>query len=156
MKTIKTFKAITPVNICGQKLIFKTVVSQSDTGILTCLYLTNYNDTDLELVGVGGGIQVMHQWDTGANFDTHKRSAIESYGRTFKNGKGHILLTNGEHLRLKLTEGALFITCGEKHTHIISLTDFAKDLLDIHIITENGKTALHKRVYDMGAMVINA
>ena len=158
MKTNKTFKTMTPVNVCGRKLIFKTVVCQSDTGILTCMYLTKYNDTDLELVGVGGGIQVMHQWDTDNDFDMHKRSAIVRYGRTLKNGKGYILLTNGEHLSLKLsTEGVLTnITCGEENTHIISLADLAKDLLDVRIVTKDGKTVLHKRVYDMGAMVLNA
>lgn len=98
----------------------------------------------------------MHQWDTGANFDMHKRSAIDSYGRTPKNGKGHILLTNGEHLHLKLAEGVLRITCGEENTHVISIVDLAKDLLDVHIITKDCKTVLHKRVYDMGTMVLNA
>lgn len=161
MKTIRTFKTMTLVNICDRKLAFKTVVSQSDTGILTCMYLTKYNDTDLELVGVGGGIQVMHQWETDADFDKHKRSAIMNYGSSPIKyngaGKGHILLVNGEHISLRLSsEDTLSITCGEENAHVISITDFAKDLLDVHIITEDGKTVLHKRIYDMGAMVINA
>lgn len=153
MKTIKTYKSITNVKIDDERILtFKTVTSRTTTGTLVCLYLAQVDNFDLDLVGIGGGIEMMHHWDDAS---ITARSAIKSYGRTRnnKNGvihKGRIMLMDGSVLRLEINEdrNTLNILCGEKDQHIIYITKIL-NALDITILRmKDNKIVLHKIVND--------
>lgn len=152
MKTIKVSKAVTNVKIDDECILtFKTVTSRTTTGTLVCLYLTQVNNFDLDLVGIGGGVEMMHHWDDA--FIT-ARSAIKSYGRTRnnKNGvvhKGRITLMDGSILSLEISEdrSTVGILCGEKDQHIIYLAKMINNNLDVTILRmKDNKIVLHKIV----------
>ena len=153
MKTIKVSKTVTNVKVDTECILtFKTVTSRTNTGTLVCLYLTQVNNFDLDLVGIGGGIEMMHHWDDAS---ITARSAIKSYGRTRnnKNGvvhKGRIMLMDGSVLRLDISEdrNTVSILCGKKDQHIIYLTklDYKLDITILRV--KDNKIVLHKIVND--------
>lgn len=160
MKILKSIKVTNEYGFDG-RIKFKTIHSQTSTGILTCLYITEFNGIDLELIGANGGIMVMHDWSK-YDYDTwydHASAIIDE--KIVKTDDGSITavrfnLINDQCLTLTRYINDTFtewfeITC---LTHVIGITMLGETALSV-IIMDGNKTVLHKIVKNYGTAMIN-
>ena len=164
MRTIRNYKHDQHVNIApGYEFVFRTVVTETAKGTLQCLYLTKFNNTDLSLVSVDGGIKVLHRWYKREEFEYLKRSAINTYGRRRdKTGavtSGSVSIRDGRQIKITLSEkGGVILGYLNDNSSLttISLINI-NDALYVHMMIQDEgyvlKHILHKHIYDAGDYV---